>query len=61
MLKIFTCRRSSIAFIGICVLTFLGYTKGMDVAMAISGICLAVAGSNAAQRVGEKRYGKDSE
>ena len=55
MLRIFSCRRSSIALIGVSVLTFLGYTKGLDVSMAISGIVLAVAGSNAAQKIGEAR------
>ena len=54
MLKIFSCRRSSIALIGISVLTFLGYTKGIDVSMAISGICLAVAGSNAYEKKQKK-------
>ena len=49
MYNILRCRRSSIALIGISVLTFLGYTKGLDVSMAISGIVLAVAGSNAYQ------------
>ena len=50
MFNIFKCRRSSIALIGICVLTFLGHTKGLDVSMAISGIVLAVAGSNAYEK-----------
>ena len=52
MLNILKCRRSIIALIGISVLTFLGYTKGIDVSMAISGIVLAVAGSNALEKRG---------
>lgn len=52
MLKILKCRRSIIAIFGITVLTFLGYEKGLDVSMAISGIVLAVAGSNAFEKRG---------
>ena len=46
MKKIWTCRRSIIALVGIACLTYLGYTKDLDVALAISGIVLSVAGSN---------------
>lgn len=53
MKKLLDCRRSIIALIGISCLTFLGYTKGMDVSMAISGVCLAVAGSNAYEKKGK--------
>ncbi|NVM33954.1 MAG: hypothetical protein HWN81_00060 [Candidatus Lokiarchaeota archaeon] len=56
MLRIFKCRRSSIALIGIAILTFLGYTKGLDVSMAISGIVLAVAGSNAYEKKNKDEY-----
>lgn len=47
MKKIFTCRRSSLALIGMVALFFLGLYKGLDVSMAISGIVLSVAGANA--------------
>jgi len=49
MLKIFSCRRSSLALIAIVLLSGLCYTKGIDVSMAISAIVLAVAGSNSYQ------------
>jgi hypothetical protein len=47
MLKIWNCRRSSIAVICILVLGILGYFKAMDVSMAISTIAIGVAGANA--------------
>ena len=50
MSKIWNCRRSSIAVICILALTVLGYTKGMDVAMAISAVAIGVAGSNAYEK-----------
>lgn len=49
MRQIFKCRRSSVAVIAIGVLTFLGYTKSMDVAMAISTVAVGLAGANAYQ------------
>jgi hypothetical protein len=51
MIKIFSCRRSSIALIGIVVLGIIAIVKGHDVSMGISTIVLAVAGSNAYQAV----------
>jgi len=54
MLKIFLCRRSSIALISVSCLTFLAYAKGIDVSTAISGICLSVAGSNAYEKKGQE-------
>jgi hypothetical protein len=50
MIKIFKCRRSSIALICVLVLGSLGYFKGMDVAMAISTIAIGVAGANAYEK-----------
>lgn len=47
MKKIFSCRRSSLALIGILSLLLIALIKGHDVGMAISGIVLAVAGANA--------------
>lgn len=47
MVKIFKCRRSSLALIGMVLLFALGICKGADVALAIAGICGAVAGANA--------------
>ena len=39
-----------IAFIAIVCLTGLCYTKGIDVSIAISGICVGLAGSNAFEK-----------
>lgn len=47
MKAIFQCRRSSIALIGLVFLTVIALVNQADVAYAISGIVLAVAGSNA--------------
>jgi hypothetical protein len=50
MKKILSCRRSLIAILGICCLTWLGLAKGIDIsgiALAIAGIVTSVAGSNA--------------
>ena len=54
MLKIFSCRRSSIALIGMCLTTFLGAYLHVDVTGALSVICLSVAAANSAQAIGEK-------
>lgn len=54
MLKILKCRRSSIAVLCLCALTFLGYKKGADVAASIATIALGIAGANAAQSVFKK-------
>lgn len=55
MKKILNCRRSTLAILGILCLTGLGfYTKDAQaVAMAISGIVLAVAGANAYEKKGK--------
>lgn len=50
MKKIWSCRRSIIGLVGIACLTFLGYTKGLDVSMALSGVVLAIASSNAYEK-----------
>ena len=52
MLKIFKCRRSSLALICILALTYLGYSKGTDVSMAIASIAIGVAGANAYEKKG---------
>ena len=52
MLKIFKCRRSSLAVICIATLGFLGYSKGIDVSMAIATIAIGVAGANAYEKKG---------
>ena len=50
MKKIFKCRRSSLALIGMGLLFILGLYKSMDVAMGIAAICAGVAGSNAYEK-----------
>jgi len=50
--KIFSCRRSSLGLIGMFLLFSLGYVKGADVSLAISGIVLSIAGSNAYEKKG---------
>jgi len=51
MKKIWNCRRTYLATLGIICLTTLGLTVGMDgVAIAIAGIVGAVAGANAYQK-----------
>ena len=49
MNKLWTCRRTFLALAGILCLTFLGYTKSLDVSIAIAGIISAVAASNSYQ------------
>jgi len=36
-----------LALVAIVCLTGLGYSKGIDVSMAISGICIGIGGANA--------------
>ena len=50
MNKILNCRRSSLALIGMLLLTILGIFKQVDVASSIAAICMAVAVSNAYQK-----------
>lgn len=55
MKKIMNCRRSIIALVGICCLTWLGLAKGVDIsgiALAISGIVASVSGANAWEKRG---------
>jgi hypothetical protein len=54
MFKIFHCRRSSLALIGIICLTSLGLVKDVDVALAITGIVTAVAAANSWQKKGSR-------
>lgn len=49
MIKIFKCRRSSLALIGMTFLTYLGVKVGLDVSTAIGMVCMGVAGANAYQ------------
>jgi hypothetical protein len=59
MIKIWNCRRSSLAIIAIGCLTFLGAYVGEDVsgiAVAISGVVASVAAANSYQKAKEKQY-----
>jgi len=49
MLKILNCRRSSLALIGMGLLTWIGLQNGTDVSLAIAGIVGGVAASNSWQ------------
>lgn len=59
MIRIFSCRRSSLAFVGIVILTVMAYTIE-DVAItcvtSIAGIILAIAGANAYQGSQEAKH-----
>lgn len=49
MIKIFSCRRSSIALIGMLLLTIIGLKTGVDVSAPLAAICIGIAGANAYQ------------
>jgi len=58
MKRIWTCRRTFLAVLGIACLTFLGYRMGStDVALSIAGIVASIAGSNAFE-AGKKQLPK---
>lgn len=50
MRHLWNCRRTAIAVIAIAALTLLGYSKGMDVAMALGTVAIGVAGANAFEK-----------
>ena len=56
---LYKCRRTFLGISAIACLTFLGYTKGIDVSIALAGVVASVAASNSAQKIGERRYSKD--
>lgn len=47
-----SCRRTFLGVAAIACLTFLGYTKGTDVSMAIAGVVASVAAANSYQKKG---------
>jgi hypothetical protein len=47
MMKIFKCRRSSLALIGMIGLGIISLVKSIDTSSAIAAICIGVAGANA--------------
>lgn len=54
MIKIWNCRRSMLALIGMCLMTYLGVHNNLDVSMALAGVITAIAGSNAAESIFKK-------
>ena len=62
MKKLFSCRRTFVATVAIGCLTWLGMAHGVDIsgiALAISGIVGAVAGSNAWEKRAKSEYGQE--
>ena len=53
MLKIFSCRRSSLALIGMIILG-VAMWSGQDTSQAIAMICIGVAGANAYEKKEKK-------
>ena len=49
MMKLLECRRTFLGALAIICLTGLGYTKDLDVSMALAGVVASVAASNAYQ------------
>lgn len=47
---IYNCRRTFLGTFAIFCLTFIGYTKGIDVSIAIAGVVGSIAASNAYQK-----------
>lgn len=60
MWKIFKCRRSSLALIGMVILAGLGAYLKVDTSGAIAMIVMGIAVSNAGQAVGESIATKKS-
>lgn len=61
MLKIFKCRRSSLALVGMILMTALGAYLKVDVTGSLAMVVLAVAAANASQAIGEKVTAKKEE
>ena len=62
MKRLFDCRRTFIAALAIGCLTWVGIYHGVDIsgiALAISGIVGAVAGSNAWEKRAKSEYGAE--
>lgn len=53
MKALLNCRRSIIGIYALGILGILGYTKGMEVSMAISTIVIGIAGANAYEKKGK--------
>ena len=62
MKAIWSCRRTFLALVSVACLTGLGIYHGVDIsgiALAISGIVGAVAGSNAWEKRAKDEYGSE--
>lgn len=53
MKKLFSCRRSSLALIGMVILG-AGMFSGVDTSNAIAAVCIGVAGANAFEKKGNE-------
>jgi len=60
MRRLWSCRRTFTGTLAIASLTALGFYAGQDVAGAIGTVVIAVAGSNMAQKIGEKKYSSEN-
>ena len=63
MKKLLSCRRTFLATVAVACLTGLGLYHGVDIsgiALAISGIVGAVAGSNAWEKRAKDEYGAEN-
>jgi hypothetical protein len=58
MIKVFKCRRSSLALIGMVLVTALGMVNHIDTSLAIASMAAAVAAANAAQSIKGPTDGK---
>jgi hypothetical protein len=59
MRRLWRCRRTFVGTLAIASLTALGFYAGQDVAGAIGTVVIAIAGSNMAQKVGERKYSSE--
>lgn len=57
MSKLIRCRRSIVCLVGIVACMVVGLHNHVDTSVAISMICAALAGANAAQSAVESRNG----
>jgi len=49
MTKLFTCRRTFVALVGMLFMLILGLVNKTDVSMTLATVVIAIAGANAAQ------------
>lgn len=59
MKHIYQCRRTFVAISGLIGLTFLGYTKDIDVATSMAAIAIGLAGANSYEGSKKKEAGNE--